>query len=315
VTKTSINYVTTRLRYFSIGLRRFCLAITESYEIICVNDGSQDQTLDLLIAARANNPRIKVINLSRNFGKEAALTAGIDYAAGQAIIPIDADLQDEPELIAEMVAKWREGYDTVIAVRADRRSDSRFKRWTANLFYRVMGRVSEVPIPSNAGDFRLLDRRVVEALKQLPERTRFMKGLFAWLGFRQAFVTYSRPERAAGATKWRYWRLWNFALEGVTSFTSLPLIIWTYIGALIATGAFLYALYIALRTLLFGVDIPGYASIVVILLFFNGLNMLGIGIVGEYLARVFIEVKNRPLYLVRDRYGFDDSTEQPVNGK
>lgn len=289
-------------------------SITESYEIICVNDGSQDRSLELLIEARAHNPKIKIINLSRNFGKEAALTAGIDHAAGQAVIPIDADLQDEPALIREMVAKWREGYDTVIAVRSDRRNDSRFKRWTANFFYRVMRRVSEVPIPSHAGDFRLLDRRVVEALKQLPERTRFMKGLFAWLGFRQAVVTYSRPERAAGATKWHYWRLWNFALEGITSFTSLPLVIWTYIGALIAVGAFLYALYIALRTLLFGVDVPGYASIVVILLFFNGLNMLGIGIVGEYLARVFIEVKNRPLYLVRDRYGFDN-TEQPANGQ
>ena len=290
-------------------------SITKSYEIICVNDGSLDFTSELLIEARTTNPRIKIINLSRNFGKEAALTAGIDHAVGQAVIPIDADLQDQPELIPEMVTKWREGYDMVVAVRTDRQSDSFLKKFTANSFYRLMGRLSDVPIPSNAGDFRLLDRQVVEALKRFPERTRFMKGLFAWLGFRQAFVSYSRPERAAGTTKWRYWRLWNFALEGITSFTSLPLIIWTYIGGLMAFSAFLYAVYILVRTIIFGVDVPGYASIVVILLFFNGLNLLGIGVVGEYLARVFTEVKNRPLYLVRDRYGFEDSTEQPANGR
>lgn len=290
-------------------------SITKSYEIICVNDGSLDHTSELLIEARATNPRIKIINLSRNFGKEAALTAGIDHAVGQAVIPIDADLQDQPELIPEMVTKWREGYDMVVAVRTDRQSDSFLKKFTANSFYRLMGRLSDVPIPSNAGDFRLLDRQVVEALKRFPERTRFMKGLFAWLGFRQAFVSYSRPERAAGTTKWRYWRLWNFALEGITSFTSLPLIIWTYIGGLMAFSAFLYAVYILVRTIIFGVDVPGYASIVVILLFFNGLNLLGIGVVGEYLARVFTEVKNRPLYLVRDRYGFEDSTEQLANGR
>lgn len=283
----------------------------EAYEIICIDDGSRDLTLAFLVHARARNPCIKIISLSRRFGKEAALTAGIEAAEGQAVIPIDADLQDPPELMVEMIAKWREGYDTVVAIRSERGRDSVLKRWTAKGFYSVMQRLSEVPIPANAGDFRLLDRRVVEALKQLPERTRFMKGLFAWLGFRTAYITYVRPERVAGVTKWPYRRLWRFALEGITSFTSLPLTIWTYMGAAMAGFAFLYALFIASRTLLFGIDLPGYASLIVILLFFSGLNMLGIGIIGEYLARVFVEVKHRPLYLVSARHGFEDRVEEP----
>jgi polyisoprenyl-phosphate glycosyltransferase len=281
-------------------------SITPDYEVICVDDGSHDQTVPLLLKARSADPRIRIVSLSRRFGKEAALTAGIEHASGRAVIPIDADLQDPPELLTEMVAKWREGYDTVVAVRADRSQDSALKRATAAAFYGVMKRVGDVPITPNAGDFRLLDRRVVEALKQLPERTRFMKGLFAWLGFRTAYVSYARPERAAGTTKWQYPKLWRFALEGITSFTSLPLTIWTYAGALMALFAFLYALFIIGRTLLLGTDLPGYASLVVIILFFSGLNMLGIGIIGEYLGRVFVEVKHRPLYLVGNRYGFDD---------
>jgi polyisoprenyl-phosphate glycosyltransferase len=281
-------------------------SITPSYEVICVDDGSHDQTVPLLLKARSADPRIRIVSLSRRFGKEAALTAGIEHASGQAVIPIDADLQDPPELLTEMVAKWREGYDTVVAVRSDRSQDSALKRATAAAFYSVMKRVGDVPITPNAGDFRLLDRRVVEALKQLPERTRFMKGLFAWLGFRTAYVSYARPERAAGTTKWQYPKLWRFALEGITSFTSLPLTIWTYAGALMALFAFLYALFIIGRTLLLGTDLPGYASLVVIILFFSGLNMLGIGIIGEYLGRVFVEVKHRPLYLVGNRYGFGD---------
>lgn len=281
-------------------------SLTANYEIICVNDGSQDKTWQLLSTLHHHNSRIKILNLSRNFGKEQALTAGLDHARGRAVIPIDADLQDPPELIPELVGLWRQGYDVVVAVRADRRSDTLMKRFTANLFYRMLGHVSDVTIPANVGDFRLLDRQVVDALKLLPERTRFMKGLFAWLGFKQTQITYTREARVAGQSKWRYWRLWNLALEGLFSFSTLPLRIWTYAGLLIAFLALLFAVFIVARTLLFGVDVPGYASIVVLLSFFSGVNMIGLGIMGEYLGRVFIEVKRRPHYLVRDQLGWED---------
>jgi glycosyltransferase involved in cell wall biosynthesis len=302
-------------------ITRVLASITGAYEIVCVNDGSIDDTSERLLKAHHENPRIKIVNLTRNFGKEAALTAGIEHASGRAVIPIDADLQDDPELIPQMVDKWREGNDIVVAVRSERDEDSVLKRLTANGFYRVMGRLSEVPILPHAGDFRLMDRRVIAALKHLPERTRFMKGLFAWTGFRQAVVTYSRQARAAGSSKWRYWKLWNFALDGITAFTTLPLRIWTYLGVLTAVLAFIYASYIIANTLIFGVDVPGYASIIVILLFFNGLNMLSLGILGEYLARVYAEVKQRPIYLVRDRYGFEEhdfeehDREHPARGE
>jgi len=278
--------------------------VSDDYEIVCVNDGSTDDTLALLRQAHAANPRIKVVDLSRNFGKEAALTAGLDHASGDALVPLDADLQDPPELIPQLVAKWREGHDVVLAVRRDRRSDSVAKRTSAGLFYRLIGHLSDVPIPANAGDFRLMDRRVVEALRRLPERSRFMKGLFAWLGFDQAIVEYVRPARVAGASKWRFWRLWNFALDGIFSFTTLPLRVWTYVGLTMAAASVAYMLFIILRTLLEGVDVPGYASIVVLLLFFSGMNMIGLGVIGEYLGRVFLEVKNRPIYLVSDTLGF-----------
>lgn len=279
--------------------------LTSHYEIICVNDGSVDRTLALLQGAHAQNPRIKIVSLSRNFGKEAALTAGIDYTRGAAVIPLDADLQDPPEVIPALVAKWDEGYDMVLAVRHDRRAEALGKRLTAAAFYRVLARVSEVPIPEDTGDFRLLDRRVVDALQRLPERTRFMKGLFAWLGFKQATVEYVRPERVAGASKWPLWKLWNFALEGIVSFTTLPLRMWTYWGLLIASAALAYMGFIVGRTLWFGVDVPGYASLVVMILFFSGMQMIGLGMLGEYLGRVFIEVKQRPVYLVREAMGFD----------
>jgi glycosyltransferase involved in cell wall biosynthesis len=281
-------------------------SLTPNYEIVCVNDGSSDRTCQLLVAEHLRNRRVKLLNLSRNFGKEQALTAGLDHADGQAVIPLDADLQDPPELIPELVAKWREGFDVVLAVRADRSSDALMKRASAWLFYRLLGRLSECPIPADVGDFRLLDRRVIEALKLLPERTRFMKGLFAWLGFRQAQVAYARAPRATGCSKWRYWRLWNFALEGLFSFSTLPLRIWTYAGLLVALLALAYAAFIVGRTLISGVDVAGYASIVVLLSFFSGVNMIGLGIIGEYLGRVFTEVKRRPHYLIRDRLGFGD---------
>ncbi|MBI9078892.1 MAG: glycosyltransferase family 2 protein [Pseudodesulfovibrio sp.] len=280
-------------------------SLGESYEIVCVNDGSTDETLSQLIEAQKTDARLKVVDLSRNFGKEVALTAGIDHASGKAVIPIDADLQDPPEIIGEMVNKWREGYEVVIAIRSDRSVDSFLKRNAAKWFYSVMKRMGEISIPPNAGDFRLMDRKVVDSLKRVTERTRFMKGLFAWLGYKKAVVYFVREKRAAGQTSWRYWKLWNFALEGIVSFSSLPLRIWSYLGVFTSLGALLYMFVIIGRTLFSGVDVPGYASLMVVILFFSGINLICLGVMGEYLSRIFIEVKQRPLYLVREKYGFE----------
>jgi glycosyltransferase involved in cell wall biosynthesis len=277
------------------------------YEIVCVNDGSKDNTIGCLIEHHHQNPRIKVVNLSRNYGKEIALSAGLDYANGNAVIPIDADLQDPPELIAELVEKWREGYDVVYATRRSRQGESWVKRFTANIFYRTIDGLSQVPIPRNTGDFRLLDRRVVDALKRMPERNRFMKGLFAWVGFKQTSVIYDRPSRYKGETKWNYWKLWNFAIDGITSFSFLPLKVWSYVGLLVAIPSFFYASYLVIRTLIYGIDFPGYASIMVAVLFLGGVQLVSLGVLGEYLGRVYEEVKGRPLYLVRESYGFDSN--------
>lgn len=287
--------------------------ITSDFEVVCVDDGSHDRTFELLAAQHRRDPRIKVLGLSRNFGKEQALSAGLDLTSGDAVIPIDADLQDPPELIHALVKRWCEGFDVVLAVRSDRPGDSTLKRLSARLFYGIVGRLSDVPVPADVGDFRLLDRRVVEAFRGLPERTRFTKGLFAWLGFKQARIEYSRPVRVAGASRWRYWTLWNLALEGVFSFTTWPLRVWTYLGSGIAALATGYAVFIVLRTLILGIDVPGFASIVVLISFFGGLNLIGLGIIGEYLGRVFIETKGRPRYLIADALGFD--TLLPRTGK
>ncbi len=273
------------------------------YEIICVDDGSDDDTVQGLKTHRQRNPNIKIVALSRNFGKELALTAGIDYASGAAVVPIDADLQDPPELIEALIAKWKEGYDVVYARRRSRQGETWLKRATANSFYRVMERMSKVPIPRDTGDFRLLDRRVVDVLKQLPERTRFMKGLFAWVGYRQAEVLYDREPRYSGDTKWNYWRLWNFAIDGIVSFSVAPLRIWSYVGITFALISFLYGSFLLIRTLISGNDVPGYASLMVAILFLGGVQMMSLGVLGEYLGRVYEEVKGRPLYLVRDAYG------------
>lgn len=281
-----------------------------TYEIVCVNDGSQDNTLKCLLEHHHRNRTIKVVNLSRNFGKEIALTAGLDHASGAAVIPIDADLQDPPELIEELVTKWREGYEVVYATRRSRQGESWLKRFTASAFYRVMGVMTPIPIPRNTGDFRLLDRRVINALKQMPERSRFMKGLFTWVGFKQASVLFDRPKRYKGTTKWNYWKLWNFAVSGIVSFSVKPLKIWSYIGISLSLIAFIYATFLVIRTLIFGVDVPGYASVMVVVLLLGGIQLVSLGVIGEYLGRVFEEVKGRPLYLVRESYGFD--TAQPV---
>jgi polyisoprenyl-phosphate glycosyltransferase len=289
-------------------LESVCEQLDLSYEIVCVNDGSRDETLSCLIKHHHQNPLIRVINLSRNFGKEVALSAGLDYATGQTIVPIDADLQDPPELIAEMLEKWREGYDVVYAVRRSRQGESWLKKFTADSFYRVIGRMSRVSIPRNTGDFRLMDRKVVDALKQLPERSRFMKGLFAWVGFKQTAVYYDRAPRYKGQTKWNYWKLWNFAIDGITSFSFAPLKVWSYVGLSLSLLSLVYASFLVLRTLIYGVDLPGYASIMVGVLFLGGVQLITLGVIGEYLGRVYEEVKGRPLYLVRDLYGITTTT-------
>ncbi|CCF96986.1 glycosyltransferase family 2 protein [Ralstonia solanacearum] len=272
------------------------------FEIVCVNDGSADDTLAKLIAVSHDDPRIRVIDLTRNFGKEAALTAGLNEAMGDAVIPIDADLQDPPELIPTLIAHWRRGAEVVLAQRASRACDSFLKRVTAAAYYRIHNRLSDLKLPENVGDFRLMDRVVVDALRQLPERHRFMKGLFAWVGFTTVIVQYEREPRSAGQSKFSGWRLWNFALEGITSFSTLPLRSWTYIGLAVAALAFFYGAFIIARTLIFGVVVPGYASMLSLLLFFGGLQLVGLGVVGEYIGRIYDEAKGRPIYLVKRRY-------------
>jgi glycosyltransferase involved in cell wall biosynthesis len=279
-----------------------------TYEIICVDDGSDDGSLERLLKIREQLPNLKVLSLSRNFGKDIALSAGFDYVSGRAVVPIDADLQDPPELIPQLIAKWREGFDVVYATRARRAGESMLRRVSAKYFYRIFDRITDIPIPRDTGDFRLLDRRVVDVLVRLPERTRFMKGLFAWVGFRQTAVVYDRLERHAGRTNWTYWRLWNFALDAITSFSSVPLKVWSYLGVAVSIFAFLYALFLAGLTIIRGVVVPGYASIMVAVLFLGGVQLITLGIIGEYLARVYNEVKGRPLYLVRECWGLGVST-------
>ncbi len=277
------------------------------FEVVCIDDGSRDDTLIKLIALPGRDARFHVIELSRNFGKEAALTAGIDSARGDAVIPIDADLQDPPELIPVLIAEWQKGAEVVLARRADRSADSYIKRKTAALFYRFHNRMSSVKIPENVGDFRLIDRSVVDALKSLPERQRFMKGLFAWVGFKTVTVGYTRQARTAGKTKFSGWKLWNFALEGITSFSTAPLKVWTYVGSVGAALTFFYATFIVLRTLIRGVDIPGYASLLVAVLFFGSLQLISVGVLGEYIGRIYLETKQRPSYLVRRHYRSRDA--------
>ena len=273
-------------------------ALTPWAEVIYVNDGSRDGSSTLLAQFNAEDARVAVIELSRNFGKEIAMTAGLDRAAGDAVIVIDSDLQDPPELIADMVRTWQEGADVVLMRRADRAQESWLKKATARAFYRVIGRLSEIDIPENVGDFRLLSRRAVTAFRRLPERSRFMKGLFAWIGYPSRELVYNRDGRFAGESKWNYWALWNFALEGITSFSAAPLKIASYVGFLTALVAFGYGVYIIGKTLLFGDPVRGYPSLVVIVLFLGGLQLMALGVVGEYIARMFVEVKQRPLYLV-----------------
>jgi glycosyltransferase involved in cell wall biosynthesis len=273
------------------------------WSICFVDDGSDDASWSVITAMAADDPRITGLKLSRNFGKEAALTAGLDSVDSDICVIMDADLQDPPELLPQFIAKWHEGFDVVYGLRQSRRGDSWLKRTTAGAFYRLIERFADSPIPRNTGDFRLLSRRAVLKLNTLRERTRFMKGLFGWIGFPQVAVPYERPPRAAGSTKWNYWRLWNFALDGITSFTTLPLRIATYVGACTALFAFVYGVWIIVKTLIFGIDLPGYASIMVTMVFLGGLQLIALGIIGEYLGRLMQEVKQRPIYLLEQRIG------------
>lgn len=267
-------------------------------ELVFVNDGSRDGSLKVLQRLCTADPRVGLVNLSRNFGKEIAMTAGLDHCSGDAVVVIDADLQDPPEVIPDLIAAWKAGHDVVYARRSHRDGESWLKRGTAHAFYRLMLRASQVPIPPDTGDFRLMSRRAVDALLRLRERHRFMKGLFAWVGYPTTAVVYRRDPRAAGHTKFNYWRLWNFALEGLTSFSTVPLRVATYLGVLVSLGAFLWGCLIVVKTLLWGDPVPGYPSLMVAVLFLGGVQLMAIGMLGEYVGRIFGEVKARPLYLV-----------------
>ncbi|MBQ2885315.1 MAG: glycosyltransferase family 2 protein [Alphaproteobacteria bacterium] len=277
-----------------------------TYEIICIDDGSIDKTFSLLEEYAKSDERIKVIKFSRNFGKEYGVMAGLKFCSGRCAIPMDVDLQDPPELILDFVKKWEEGYDMVYGIRSDRGSDTFLKRWTAKLFYKTYNLMTKSPIPYNAGDYRLIDRKVINAILSLKERNVFMKGIFGWTGFKSVGVNYTRQKRSAGVSKWNYWKLWNFALDGITASTTFPLRVWTYLGTLLSTAGLFYALYIIIRTIVDGVDVPGYASLLVFILLLGGIQMIILGILGEYIGRIFVEVKSRPIYIIEKKVNLAD---------
>lgn len=273
-----------------------------SFEIIYVNDGSTDSSLRILEGLAGSRSGVSALNLSRNFGKEIAVTAGLDFALGEAVIVIDADLQDPPELITAFVRYWKDGFDVVYGQRRTRDGETWLKRKTAEYFYDVISRVGDVRVPPNVGDYRLMSRRVVEALKRIREHHRFMKGLFSWVGFPSKAVVYDREPRAAGKTKWNYWRLWNLALEGITSHTVMPLKIASYVGLFVSVVALVLGFALVIDTLIAGNSVPGYPSLMTVILFLGGAQLMGLGIIGEYLGRIFNETKQRPLYLVEHYY-------------
>jgi glycosyltransferase involved in cell wall biosynthesis len=270
------------------------------FEFLFVNDGSKDKTLDLIKGYAAADPRVSYINLSRNFGKEIGMIAGLDHVQGDATVIIDADLQDPPELIPQMIAFWEEGYDDVYAKRNSRDGESWFKKFTSKQYYKTLQRVTHVPIQEDTGDFRLLDRRVVEAIRQFRDTQRNAKAIFSWVGFYKKEILYDRDPRAAGETKWNYMKLINLAIDGITSFTTAPLRISTYAGAVVSCLTFLYLLFLVIRTIFFGTDLAGYPSMMAVILFLGGVQLLSLGIIGEYVGRIFNETKQRPLYLIEE---------------
>ena len=280
-----------------------------TWEILFIDDGSEDATLAAIEVANARDGRVHGLSLSRNFGKEAALTAGLDYARGAAVVPMDVDLQDPPQVLGEMLAKWREGFEVVYGVRRNRRADSLPKRLTADLYYRAHNYIAHDKIPEHAGDFRLLDRKVVDTIKRMPERNRFMKGMFAWGGFKQTAVEYDRVRREVGTSKFNYWKLWTLALDGITSTSTAPLRVWSYMGVIIALASLVYAGFLIVRTTLYGVDVAGYPSMMVAILFLGGVQLISLGVLGEYIGRILIEAKQRPIYVVSRRIGLEE--EQP----
>ena len=292
----------------SAGLREFharLAAVLDTLDLGCsvlyVDDGSGDDTYAIMCGLREADPRVATLRLSRNFGKELALTAGLDHVDADAAIVIDADLQDPPELIPTFVTHWLEGFDVVYGTRESRAGETGFKKFTAATFYRVMGRLSQTPVPRDTGDFRLLSRRALDALKQVRERQRFMKGLFAWVGYRQKAVVYPRDPRFAGKSAWNYWKLWNFAIDGITSFSGAPLKVATYLGVSVALLAFVFGIWIIAKALLFGDAVQGFPTIMITILFLGGVQLIALGVIGEYLGRLYVESKQRPLYLV-DEY-------------
>lgn len=280
-------------------------SVLDHLEIVFVDDGSKDRSVEIIKQLMPAHPQVSLIQLSRNFGKEAAMTAALDLCDADAVVPIDVDLQDPPELILDFIKIWREeGIDTVYGIRVDRSSDSETKRVTSGGFYYVFNKISsKVKIPVNVGDFRLIDRKVIQTVKELNENNRFMKGLYAWPGFSSKGVPYVRPERSAGETKWNYWKLWNFALDGIVGFSSLPLRVWSYMGVGIGLLSLIYMIYIFIDTLIFGIEVPGYASTMCVVLFLGSVQLISIGVVGEYLGRVSEEVKKRPVYVASRVYG------------
>ena len=290
-------------------------SIRSHIDIMFINDGSKDNTKLVIEKMITQDPSISLVNFARNFGKEAAMTAGLDYVQGDAAVIMDVDLQDPPEVILEFVTLWLTGnYDTIYGVRVDRSQDTYTKRLTAGGFYRFFNFLSaETTLPENAGDFRLINRCVIETVKQLPERNRFMKGLLAWSSLRAIGVNFQRPERLVGDTKFNYWKLWNFAMDGITSFTAWPLRVWGFVGFGISLLSFIFLMYIVISALCFGVHTPGYASTISVVLFLGGIQLISLGVIGGYVSRIYTELKHRPIYLVEDIYGNYKPNQQSLD--
>ena len=276
------------------------------FEFLFINDGSRDKTLEIIKGFAETDHRIAYVNLSRNFGKETAMLAGLDHVTGDATVIIDADLQDPPELIPQMIVFWEEGYDDVYAKRRSRAGESWFKKITSEVFYKILQKSTDIPIQRDTGDFRLLSRRCVEALRQFRESQRYTKGMFSWIGYNKKEMLYDRDARVAGTTKWNYLRLTNFAIDGITSFTTAPLRISSFFGVIISAASFIYILFLVIRTTFYGSDLAGYPSMMAVILFLGGIQLLSLGVIGEYIGRIFNETKNRPLYLVEEYHQSGD---------